>query len=340
MIYFDRGEKMISILIEPTCLDFKLAVNNMNFIDLGEEIIEFKSFTKELQELFKNLEENRMRIAVTKELLDIYLCSVPISVYNAQHPLHRLAIEVYTNKLKRLVKVVHKFGDHALEVSFDDSGLMQDNQIYSSDAYLHWNDMSGLIFKNKLPAIILKANRLTIFRENTIFICETGGNRIEVILHNKLSELSNSREIRLYRLAQYVQTAEPSMNIPCCGTGTHSSMWGNSIREINDIPHFERELIKKLMDTGLIKSIKFLAFDKKLDSVGSPLIVVNRIEEKTNAVLLMCTLRGQGVKQHCQEIVIEVEKDFAIELVMALDHKISIDKLDSLFLFNAAMCIE
>lgn len=332
---------MIPILIEPTCLAFKLAVSNKDFSDSNNELLEFKNFIKELQDLFKGLEENRLKIAITKELRDIYLSSIPISVYDAKHPIHKLAIEVYTSKLMNSVKVVHKFGAHSLEIDFDNASVIKNNEIYNSDTYLHWRDMSGLIFENKLTAAILKSKRQTIYRGNTAFICNLSRSlKREVFIYDKLLDLKNSREIKLQRLSNYIRSVIPLDNIPCSGTGTHSSMWNKSIREINDVPNFERELLKKLMDTGIVKSIKFLAFEKKLDSVESPLIVVNRVEEKSNTVLLMCTLRGQGVKQHCQDIVIEVVKDFAYELVSALDYEISIDKLDNLFSFNAAISAE
>ena len=57
--------------------------------------------------------------------------------------------------------------------------------------------------------------------------------------------------------------------LPCRSTGTHHSMWGSvKINSIADVPAFERELLKKLLSTGLVKRITFLEFSG--DSTSPP----------------------------------------------------------------------
>jgi hypothetical protein len=321
---------MIPILIEPTCLCFDLANNNQE-LDKANELIKFKSFIIQLQTLFSELDNNKMKIAITKELLEIYANSIPISVYKTDNPLYRLVIETYTHKLGSALQIIHKFGDHNLEIAFEDEYVDKSNQIYESDTYLHWLDMCGLVFLKKVPTSVLKSDIATIFKGKSAYINDKNGNREELFIFDELNKVASSRDIKLYRLSRFIRSLAPPCNIQCSGTGTHSSMWGKSIRNVNDIPSFERELIKKLISTGMVKSIKFLTFNKKYGSVETPIIIVNSIEEMDTSLLLYCTLRGQGIKQHGQDILLETIKEGTMDLLFVFDNIISIDNIEYLY---------
>jgi len=331
---------LIPVLIEPSNLCFDLAYSNTKFLNQADEINEFKAFVREVSAMFDKLIEFKLAIAVTKELREIFAHSVPISIYGGNTPLEKLAIEVLSKKLKLNSKVVHKYGDHGIEIDFEEISVDKTLPIYNTDTYLHWRDMAALVVINRLPNCTLKSRRLTIFKSKYALLKGNKGISENLCIADSLEYLSDSDEVNMFRFILGLLTNDNVHVVPCAGTGTHSSMWGNSIECITDIPTLERELIKKLINTGCVKSLTFLSFEKTLPAVGSPILEIDKVVEKDKSTQLLCTLRGKGVKKHCQDVSIEIGNEYASSFKSYFGKAISLDKLDKLFELNVAITKE
>jgi hypothetical protein len=112
-------------------------------------------------------------------------------------------------------------------------------------------------------------------------------------------------------------------------------MWGHSIDNINDVQREERMLIEKLLETGLVKSVRFLSFNKRYPTASIPFIQIDEIQEMDTSDILVCTLRGKGRKQNGQIIHIEVNKGLGNMLNFAFKTKISIEKFELLIELTA-----
>jgi len=319
-------------MVEPTCISYNAASHDPSKGIARDDLNQFKIFLRDLLKLFSDLKSNDIKIALTSELYDIYNGSVPYSVYS-DSSLSRISRELFGKQLSQNSRFVHSYGDHKLAISMD--GANASNPVINEEVYHHWLDLMGLMFLSLLPKCILKSKKDTVFNGTEVKFNECKGESIIVSVSDRIIEIVAKPEILMWNFV-YSEIYNFShifiKDVPCSGTGTHSSMWGHSIETLNDVPDFERNLLKKLIQTGYVKSITFLAFEKKWSSIETPIIVVNNITSTKNSDIMLCTLRGKGFKQHCQDIRIELIKGGNL-LALLCDNVINIEKLDTLSAF-------
>lgn len=321
---------MIPTLIEPSRLSFDIVKPSLHITTQSDEIKLFRDFVQELNVFFEDLKKNEIGIAVTKELSDLYKASIPANVYEGTHSIYRLAREVYIQKFSKLAVVVHAFGDHSQNIEFDEKYIDIALNLHNTETYFHWMDMSFLAYHHKLIPFVIKSQKLSIFNKD--FFVLNDENKKFLLKINVLENIEKFLETEHFRMLQLTKVFS-SFNkditeIPCKGTGTHSSMWGQSISRIDDVPREERYLLTRLLETGAVKSILFLSFEKKYQPSPEPLIEIEVIEKMENSDILICTLKGQGRKQNAQTIKIEMEKGTGELLSLAFNKQISIDKMD------------
>lgn len=324
---------MIPLIVEPTCISYN-AANKGNHID---DLSQLKTFLRELLSLFSELKRNNIKIALTRELFEIYNDSVPYAVYS-DSSLSNISREIFGKQLRQNSRFVHNYGEHTLEVVIDDAYINTNNPVINDDVYHHLLDLAGLMFLSMLPKCILKSTKDSIFIGNEANFKESKGDSISVSISGKITEIVVKPEMIMWNFVDSLIDNQGQINIEsvrCSGTGTHSSMWGRRIETINDVPDFERNLLKKMIQTEYVKSITFLAFEKNWSSVETPMIVVNNISTTENSDIMLCTIRGKGSKQHCQDIRIELIKG-GNSLASLCDNVISSEKLDALSSFVQA----
>lgn len=290
---------------------------------------EFIKFTKDLGELFNELEKRKLKIAITEELYNLYSCCIPTQIYSASNGMMKNAVNLFSIRFMNLIKVVHKFGDHYNSVDIDPNET-ENKILLSTDIYLNWLDMCGLIIKGLLLPDILRANnQISIFKMDYAHFFNDDNECVQVNIHDCLENIYNTRTFKAIRLRGIInKSVNHNINdIPCKGTGDHSSIWGKSIRKLKDVPAFERRLLTSLIETGIVKSIQFLGFENNFDSVENPVILINSIDEMTNCDVLMCTLRGKGKKQNAQDIRVETIKGTGKYIIDFFDGEITIQGL-------------
>ncbi|MFC3040703.1 hypothetical protein ACFOGI_10630 [Virgibacillus xinjiangensis] len=321
------------ILVEPTCFCFSPYDDKKINEDENKE--EFKAFVNNLTKMIDSIEKENYKIAVSKDLFSLYFESVPISIYQ-QHTIHdqaykslvKLAKDYFIRKLPKMMKTIHKFGDNSFEVSIDTKTINEDLNLHNTELYLNWIDMVGLEFKGQFFSSCLKSTYNTILNQKTFRIINDANQKEEIDVINEVSKFKNSPVIKLKLLKS--KLVKPSFPVPCSGTGDHGSMWGPSIRSINDIPKMERDLLIRLIDTGLIKSITLLDFDNSYPAVNSAEIILKRMQQMDQDDVLYCILRGKGTKQHAQNIKLQVKKGTGQLIYDWFYPSISMSKLDLL----------
>ncbi|TDL76105.1 hypothetical protein [Peribacillus frigoritolerans] len=324
---------MIPVLIEPSNFIYKIN-NSFSLSNSKVDIEEFSKFVLEVKSLLDLLDKYNYKIATTQELSAKFIESVPIPVYQTNaHPIYKLARQVVFSKLSRLLKIVHEYGDHELNYDFDFCSIDTTLKIHNHESYLHWKDLLGLIILNKLPPVVLKSNNITIFN-NTFFNLKDNLQITPVDVVNNLTQLSLHKEISTILLCDSINKIRSNGNIQCSGTGTHSSMWGYTIRNINDIPPFERTLFTKLVETGLINRIKFLDFNNQYPSAAKPYIEIKEIKCMENSDQIIGVLRGKGTKQNGQRIILEVNPGIGAVINRSFNSEITLENLE--FIFNLA----
>lgn len=330
----------VPVIVEPTRLSFNLATYNTNFSSADrDELKEFASFIKELKLLFKELKDNRIGIAATKELYELYKTTIPTVVYEQpSHPVYKLAIEFIGRELKHSLRIVHKYGDHQIEADFESLSVSKNNELYDSEIYFHWRDMVNLVFVNRLLPWCLKSPRASIFPYSSGHLKDQKGNSVEIFISELIQDVTDSMEFKLLQLASLL--VNDAKEITCRGTGTHSSMWGHPISCLADVPRFERELLSKFIQIGLVRNILFLSFDERYPVVAEPTLVVKSLERKGGADILSCLLRGRGSKNNAQNVNIEVSTGYGELVAKAFENEINIGKLDNLLAVAATVQTE
>lgn len=329
---------MVELLVEPSVLSFDL-VKNADFNELEEnnEIDKFKFFTKQLIKMFDEFKENDVYISVTKDIVGFYQSSIPVIAYEGSHPIMKLAVELFSKKIWEVCKVIQRT-DHDMDVVFEDEGIC-DIELNSSEVYQQWIKVVSLVFSNRLPPWVFKSNVRTIFSSNIINISMGAMKEVELFSSCDLKEIVSSKEVQRIVLASKMIFSSVE-NIICKGTGTHSSMWNNKIRNLLDVPTFERELFERLINTRLIKEITFLSFEKNYQSVSSPKLIINNVSSHDKSDIMYCTLRGQGKKQHAQEVKITLTKGAGNLFRNVCEKEITIENVASLIEIIAAAGLE
>lgn len=326
---------MYPVIIEPSILSFTLAYNDTQFTDDDEEFNYFRVFMQRLIKILEDIESKGLKIAVTKEIFQFYQASVPIIVHQQNISNKKLAVtakmsrDLLLKKLPRLIKVVHEFGNHTHEVEFEKATIDLKNKLLKSDEYHHWKDLLGINFDNNYLDWCLKSQFNTIF-PNDYFEINNVDKIVRIQVSENIDNISETEKYNFYQLVNNCEFPHEKQVIPCRGTGTHSSMWGDSIRSINDVPAFERSLLSGLISTNFIESITFLDFDTFYSVVSEPYIEIKNIEEKDSSDILECTLRGRGRKQNGQNINISVKKGKGIYFTHYFGKLITINKINLL----------
>jgi len=323
------------VLVEPTNFCF-CPDNNTDCIE-NEDKVAFKFFVKKFITVIDELERNNLKVAISKELLDIYRYSAPISVYEKKRITDQkyratvnLARDYLIRKLPKIIANVHEFGNHAFEIDVREDTINSTLDIHNTDLYTHWFDMVGLAFEKDIFSACLKSEVNSILCNDNFIIAnqhyqEKQINVIEDIMHFK-----RTKTFQLKTLKTKI-SPQKNINIPCSGTGDHGSMWGPSINSIDDIPKRERTLLKKLINTGLVQSITLLDFNDSYNAIDTPEIIIKRYEEMQDSDLLYCVLRGKGVKQNAQNIKIQILSGNGKLLYEWFNQNITLNKLELLF---------
>lgn len=321
---------MIPTLIEPSRLSFDMLKPSLHITSQSDEIKLFRDFVQELNVFFEELKKNKIGIAVTKELSDLYKASIPANVYEGTHSIFRLAREVYMQKFSKLAVVVHAFGDHSQNIEFDETYIDSTLNLHNTDTYLLWMDMSFLAFHQRLIPIVIKSQKHSIFNKD-FFVLNDENQKflLKIDVLENVEGLLETEHFLMLQLSNIFSSFNKDIkDIPCKGTGTHSSMWGQSISRLEDVPKDERNLLTRLLETGVVKSILFLSFEKKYQASPEPLIEIEVVEEMEKSDILICTLKGRGRKQNGQTIKIEMEKGTGQLLSSAFSKQISIEKIN------------
>lgn len=318
----------IPILIDPACLSHTLYYQGDPKNELAY-LKSFKGFSINLSNLLSLLRDNGYKIAMTKELFSLYCSHVPLRAHE-NDSLRKLTRELIFNKFEKTIKIVHTYGQHPLILDFDNN-LLHSTLNHNDEVYEHWKDLSGLVYYDKLIPISLKSVENSIFTEDYIILNDDSKNiNFKVYLHNNIVDIKKSGYVQLSKIHINRLSGSDIATIPCKGTGTHSSIWGKSIRSLSDVPKTERKLLKSIMETGLVRSISFLSFEDRLPAVSDPFIVIKNVEEKDTSDILECILRGKGEKQNAQTIHIEVTKGYGNHIINIFNGEITTDNIDQL----------
>lgn len=316
---------MIPVALEPTCLSYDLArdgaAQNIDFET------DFPSFMRRVQTLLSNLDSLDIGILVSSAVREQLAEYVPTKAYG-NTSLARIASELFHSRIYKLAKVQALLaGDHP--VQFDTLSVV-DNGVMNHSFYTSWFDMMKLHRNMMLIPWIMKSVEKSIFVADETKLVDSSNWEKPIRLAQDPTIIPSSAEYMVWSLAMRGQTIADIDQIPCRGTGTHSSMWGRAIRTLNDVPRFERELLQQLLATGWIMSLKFLSFDNPYPPAVEPTLEIVEINEGDVSDSLICTLKGRGSRQNGQIVRMDVVKGIAQSLKGAFCSEITLARLQQL----------
>lgn len=320
---------MNSILTEPSLLSYDLYLNQNQ-----HSIENFKKFIKNLGDILNFLEQNKMRIALSKDLYGEILKKIPTEIYQNKPP-YSLAKNLYSRKFHRFVKCVHERGDHNLTINFN-SSLEENNSLIDTECYILWKDLIGVIERDLLQKEFIKSEDSSAFQEEEVEINLTNkdGNCKKSYLKSMKKDEILEKSKTLW-LIKYIKEMEKivkiTVNVECKSTGDHGNMWNHgSIATINDVPTLERRILKKLIELKSVKEIKFLDFSGTKAPVSKAFLEIKNIEDNC----MLCLLRGKGDRKNCQNIKILFQDNFSEILGNIFETEITEEKIEKLIAFN------
>lgn len=321
---------MAEIIVEPTCLAFNLAFIDHSFANEKEELAIFGEFIKNLLVLTEELKKRNVKIGLSRELYDIYKNSVPVNVYYQPRSLGRLSNEFFARRLPEVFRIIHEYGAHQMTITLSEAEIDKGSKLFDEEAYHHLLDLMGVILMGKIPPVALSSDRKTIFSSHTVTIMSDSIQRCVTVVRDVEKVTASDEYSNFIFLRDLEKRSGVITEVSCRGTGTHSSMWGNKINNITDVPKAERALLQKLIETGSVLSITFLAFDNNCTAVDEPMIVINDIEEMESCDMMKCKIIGKGKKQNSQDIKIEVVKGHGDKFCRLFKKVITISKLNNI----------
>ena len=326
----------LKVLVEPSRFIFDICKK-----DYDAEIERFDRFYENLLELAEKMQNEKLYIAVSEDLYDIFEDSFPANAYDSyKYPKAKQVAQAFGTKLKKLFKRPHSsYGDHGLDTDFVDGCVDKTNELFGASAYIAFRDLAGYVLKGSLPNAVLKSDEESIFLKTYAEIEEKNKHlRKTMDVCSSVDGLMNSecikRIVNIKELFKSIDEEDVEINkVPCASTSTHDSMWGIKIRHLNDVPEPERDLLKLMITTGMVNDITFLDFnDIKSGVHEEPVIAIRSIASKSNADILECILYGKGDKNNCQRLNIEVIKGKGHILAELVDNELAEKSLRELIL--------
>lgn len=313
--------------VEPSILSFDPAKHLNNYASAELEIKDFKAFLENLEEVLQVFTNKDLKISISGDFWEAIMKRIPVAVYDGMDSRYLVARELYIRKLPRFLKKIHNYGDHSIEGEFDSSQLIN-NQLLNLDIYMLWVDLLLSNLKLNYPSSLLKSQFTTIHSSKRVIINNSAG-PIEYKVYDNPLELCNCPNYIKFSLRTLIKS-EIACNTTCHGTGDHDSMWGSKIKGITDVPHFERELLIKFLETKLIKELVFLDFDKASPAAESPYIKIIEVKEGDSGDIMYCELHGRGVKQNSQKISILIKSGYGTKILVACEGIVNDDFLTHL----------
>jgi len=213
-------------------------------------------------------------------------------------------IKIFECFLKLLHQVIH-----SNEIFYLCLGLENQYNDYCIKCDCHLNN------KELKPICITNSSK---------WLCHLNPNDLLIIKEARLKKLTN----------KVIKNKNKVINTDVSGTGTHKSIWKKKITKLTDIPDCSaRKLFKLLVDTGYVKSIKFLDFPaNKLPAVDPPFLKIINTSVKVDSYVINCMFMGKGKIGNSQNITINFIENMGKEFrEVFLDNKIKIDDLEKLF---------
>lgn len=294
---------MIPLLIEPSNFSFNLNFNLESFNSAEEEKIAFSDFIKRLNFLFDLLEKNNLKIALNREIQG-YIFNIPGNIYLPENkPFLKIANELFFKKISKLSKIMDNDIDGKV-YSFSESTIDITTGLHNTEEYLCWGNMITLILKNVVFPAFIKGDRQSIFLYDS---CKVFSDDKELSINTfEYNSPLLLAELVIYQL--FNNNDKSHIEFDCSGTGTHDSMWGNKVRNPNDLPLDVRELLYFISKTGILKEVKLLEFYNKSKAYNPPILEFKSIDAPN---VLECILKSNGTKQNTQRLMLILNKDYA-----------------------------
>lgn len=332
----------LKILVEPARFIFNIC--KKSFSDYESEIKYFDSFYENLLDLVEIMQKEKFYIAVSEDLYEIFRECFPANAYDLnKYP----RAKQISSDLGRILNSLFKrpypsYGENGLDIEFSDDCADKVNNLYNTDAYIAFRDLVGNIFKGSLPSAVLKSNENSIFLKSYVEV-EDRTNRRKTVMEVcvNIDKVIHSKHIqRIKNILELFNDIDKDdidiQKVSCTSTNTHDSMWGIKIRQLNDIPEPERNLLKQMILTGMVIEITFLDFNNIRSKVyEEPMIAIHNITSMSNADILECILYGKGDKNNCQRVSIEIKKGKGHILADTVSSKLTEESLMKLLLHKA-----
>lgn len=316
---------MVSLLVEPARLSYDFSIKNGTPFDS----VQFARFLAQLRDTLNLIEDSGHKIAVNADLRNSFKNAIPCSVYS-DSSLYRLAEEVINRKMSALFMPLVQNGLRSdLKFCFDSINVNAESPIYHEDIYEKWKMLAQCAAVGLVPKWIVRSLGESIFcAEHAILFDVETKKKVVMGVSCNIQTIIDSAEVTKFELLDLFLLNDTVIDVPCSGTGTHSSMWAKQIKKIEDVPGFERQLLRGLAKTRKIQRFQLLSFENKTAAVDDPSIEILNVKINDDGDVMECLLRGKGKKQHSQRINVYTKHGYGSKFNRAFDGVITLKKIE------------
>lgn len=167
---------MIPIAIEPTRLAYETYCSSKGCSATSSETV--VRFLRDIGDLFTNLEQHGLGVAVTTNLKKEYSRQFPYiglagnELSGTAKAAAKTSVELYRRRLDRY-QTVHKYGEHGLDMTINSGTNDPSNMLTTDITYFEWVDLLGLALLDLIPPFILSSPEATVFSADSCLVEET-----------------------------------------------------------------------------------------------------------------------------------------------------------------------